>query len=65
MKEDTLRGQIALIGRSLYGRELAHGSAGNISGKCEPGLTRPHLFLAYEAVFSHLLVVAQHRGPAT
>ena len=31
MTENTLREQIALIGKSLYDRGLAHGSAGNIS----------------------------------
>ena len=37
MKEDALREQIALIGKSLYDRGLAHGSAGNISVKLADG----------------------------
>ena len=37
MNEDALREQIALIGRSLYDRGLAHGSAGNISVKLADG----------------------------
>ena len=37
MKENTLREQIATIGKSLYDRGLAHGSAGNISVKLADG----------------------------
>jgi ribulose-5-phosphate 4-epimerase/fuculose-1-phosphate aldolase len=37
MNEDALREQIAVIGRSLYDRGLAHGSAGNISVKLADG----------------------------
>ena len=37
MKEDALREQIATIGKSLYDRGLAHGSAGNISVKVADG----------------------------
>ena len=37
MKEDALRESIALIGKSLYDRGLAHGSAGNISVKLSNG----------------------------
>ena len=37
MKEDVLREQIATIGKSLYDRGLAHGSAGNISVKLADG----------------------------
>ena len=37
MKEDALREQIATIGKSLYDRGLAHGSAGNISVKLADG----------------------------
>jgi ribulose-5-phosphate 4-epimerase/fuculose-1-phosphate aldolase len=33
MKENALREQIATIGKSLYDRGLAHGSAGNISAR--------------------------------
>ena len=37
MNEDTLREDIAAIGKSLYDRGLAHGSAGNISVKLADG----------------------------
>ena len=37
MKDDALREQIATIGKSLYERGLAHGSAGNISVKLADG----------------------------
>ncbi|OGA53410.1 MAG: hypothetical protein A3F74_05730 [Betaproteobacteria bacterium RIFCSPLOWO2_12_FULL_62_58] len=37
MKEDALREQIATIGKSLYDRGLAHGSAGNISVRLADG----------------------------
>jgi ribulose-5-phosphate 4-epimerase/fuculose-1-phosphate aldolase len=37
MNEDTLREDIAAIGKSLYDRGLAHGSAGNISVKLGDG----------------------------
>ena len=37
MKEDALREQIAMLGKSLYDRGLAHGSAGNISVKLTDG----------------------------
>jgi 3-dehydro-4-phosphotetronate decarboxylase len=37
MKESALREQIALIGKSLYDRGLAHGSAGNVSVKLADG----------------------------
>ena len=37
MKENALREQIAAIGKSLYDRGLAHGSAGNISVKLTDG----------------------------
>lgn len=37
MNEDRLREEIAAIGRSLYDRGLAHGSAGNISVKLGDG----------------------------
>jgi ribulose-5-phosphate 4-epimerase/fuculose-1-phosphate aldolase len=37
MKDDALREQIASIGKSLYERRLAHGSAGNISLKLTDG----------------------------
>ena len=37
MNEDALRGQIATLGKSLYDRGLAHGSAGNISVKLADG----------------------------
>ncbi|MBM3358650.1 MAG: aldolase [Betaproteobacteria bacterium] len=37
MNENTLREQISLIGKSLYDRGLAHGSAGNISVKLADG----------------------------
>ena len=37
MNEDALREHIALIGKSLYDRGLAHGSAGNISVKLADG----------------------------
>ena len=38
MNESQLRDQIVLIGKSLYDRGLAHGSAGNISVKLGDGL---------------------------
>src|SRR3990172_7244837 len=37
MNENQLREQIATIGKSLYDRGLAHGSAGNISVKLTDG----------------------------
>lgn len=37
MSENNLRDDIALIGKSLYDRGLAHGSAGNISVKLADG----------------------------
>jgi ribulose-5-phosphate 4-epimerase/fuculose-1-phosphate aldolase len=37
MKEDALREQIATLGKSLYDRGLAHGSAGNISVRLADG----------------------------
>jgi len=37
MKENALREQIAMIGKSLYDRGLAHGSAGNISVRLADG----------------------------
>ena len=37
MKENALRDSIALIGKSLYDRGLAHGSAGNISVRLSDG----------------------------
>lgn len=37
MNENTLREQIAEIGKSLYQRGLAHGSAGNISVRLDDG----------------------------
>jgi ribulose-5-phosphate 4-epimerase/fuculose-1-phosphate aldolase len=37
MNENTLRDHIALLGKSLYDRGLAHGSAGNISAKLPDG----------------------------
>jgi len=37
MKEDALCEQIALLGKSLYDRGLAHGSAGNISVRLADG----------------------------
>jgi ribulose-5-phosphate 4-epimerase/fuculose-1-phosphate aldolase len=37
MSENELREQIALLGKSLYDRGLAHGSAGNISVKLSGG----------------------------
>lgn len=37
MNENQLREQIAMIGKSLYERGLAHGSAGNISVKLADG----------------------------
>jgi ribulose-5-phosphate 4-epimerase/fuculose-1-phosphate aldolase len=37
MTEDALREHIAVIGKSLYDRGLAHGSAGNISVKLDDG----------------------------
>ncbi|MDB5867220.1 MAG: aldolase [Betaproteobacteria bacterium] len=37
MNEDQLREHIALLGKSLYDRGLAHGSAGNISVKLSDG----------------------------
>jgi ribulose-5-phosphate 4-epimerase/fuculose-1-phosphate aldolase len=37
MTENQLREQIALLGKSLYDRGLAHGSAGNISVKLADG----------------------------
>jgi ribulose-5-phosphate 4-epimerase/fuculose-1-phosphate aldolase len=37
MNENTLREEIAAIGKSLYDRGLAHGSAGNISVKLGEG----------------------------
>jgi ribulose-5-phosphate 4-epimerase/fuculose-1-phosphate aldolase len=37
LNENNLREQIALIGKSLYDRGLAHGSAGNISVKLSDG----------------------------
>ena len=37
MNEDALREHIALIGKSLYDRGLAHGSAGNISVRLAGG----------------------------
>ncbi|MCW5604385.1 MAG: aldolase [Burkholderiales bacterium] len=37
MNENDLRDQIATIGRSLYDRGLAHGSAGNISVRLDDG----------------------------
>jgi ribulose-5-phosphate 4-epimerase/fuculose-1-phosphate aldolase len=37
MNEDRLREQIAAIGKSLYDRGLAHGSAGNISVRLADG----------------------------
>ncbi|HYC49077.1 MAG TPA: 3-oxo-tetronate 4-phosphate decarboxylase [Burkholderiales bacterium] len=37
MNESTLREHIALIGKSLYERGLAHGSAGNVSVKLADG----------------------------
>lgn len=37
MNENALREQIATIGKSLYDRGLAHGSAGNISVKVGDG----------------------------
>jgi len=37
MNENALREQIAMIGRSLYDRGLAHGSAGNISVRVDDG----------------------------
>ena len=37
MKEDALREQIAMLGKALYDRGLAHGSAGNISVKLADG----------------------------
>jgi ribulose-5-phosphate 4-epimerase/fuculose-1-phosphate aldolase len=37
MNENQLRDEIAMLGRSLYDRGLAHGSAGNISVKLADG----------------------------
>ena len=37
MKEDALRDEIATLGKSLYDRGLAHGSAGNISVRLADG----------------------------
>ena len=37
MNENTLREQIAEIGKSLYQRGLAHGSAGNVSVRLDDG----------------------------
>ncbi|UXS05321.1 3-oxo-tetronate 4-phosphate decarboxylase [Agrobacterium tumefaciens] len=37
MKEDELRAEIVRFGALLYGRGLAHGSAGNLSVKLEDG----------------------------
>ena len=37
MNEDILREQIAELGKSLYDRGLAHGSAGNISARLDDG----------------------------
>ncbi len=37
MTEDLMREQIAELGKSLYDRGLAHGSAGNISAKLDDG----------------------------
>ena len=37
MNENQLREQIASLGKSLYDRGLAHGSAGNISAKLADG----------------------------
>lgn len=37
MNEDRLREQIAMLGKSLYDRGLAHGSAGNISVRLADG----------------------------
>lgn len=37
MNENQMREHIAMLGKSLYDRGLAHGSAGNISVKCADG----------------------------
>ena len=37
MSEQQLRDQIAELGKSLYDRSIAHGSAGNISARLDDG----------------------------
>jgi 3-dehydro-4-phosphotetronate decarboxylase len=37
MSEAKLREEICLLGASIYGRGLTHGSTGNVSAKCDDG----------------------------